>query len=80
MAGYMNQEEYLQYLSISQLLDLLENVIKHNHYCPCECHCFDEHPYKSFNVSEIKEMIINKSFKDQKEMEYGATNYCSVEE
>jgi hypothetical protein len=53
-----NREEYLGSLNMMELLDLLEDTVEHRHYCPCECHCFDGRPYKDFEVSEIKELII----------------------
>jgi len=50
------REKYLKSLSFGQLLKLFEDAIRHNHYCPCECHCFDDWKYE-FNVSEVRAEI-----------------------
>lgn len=52
------KEEYLKSLSFYALLNLLEDAIRHNHYCPIECHCFDKWEHK-FDVAEVKKEIID---------------------
>ena len=53
------RDKYLGGLDINQLLDFLEDVIRHDHYCPRECRCFERWSYQ-YNVSEIKEEIIKR--------------------
>jgi hypothetical protein len=63
----MSEQEinrYLSTLSMEQLLTLFEVGVRHNHYCPCECHCFDEYPdhisyfdVKRFILSDFKSLM-----------------------
>jgi len=52
-------EEYLSNLSFEEILDYYETSIRHNHYCPCECHCFDDYKIKA-SPGEIKQYIIGQ--------------------
>ena len=51
-----DSEKYLSSLNLDQLLELLEDAIRHRHYCPCECHCFDRWEHK-YTTGAIKDRI-----------------------
>ena len=60
---YLKEREvYLKGLNTRDLLDLLDTTIRHSHYCPCECHCFDKQPYKDFSIEELKDIIENRAY------------------
>lgn len=54
-------EEILSKYELSFILELLEDKIRHNHYCPCECRCFDDYLPELQNISirEIKDYILS---------------------
>lgn len=60
------EQLYLESLSPDQLFQLLEATIRHSHYCPCECHCFDNWKYR-YSISEITNQIRNLILNEYKE-------------
>jgi hypothetical protein len=53
----LSEQEYLESLDIRQLLTLFEAHIKHSHYCPTKCYCFQDWDY-TYKLSEIRDRII----------------------
>jgi len=53
----MNKEKYLKTLDIDDLFNLYEDIIRHSHYCPCECHCFDNWKFR-YDKYEVRDQIL----------------------
>jgi len=61
----MEKHQYFQSLTISDLFLLLECKIQCKHYCPSECHCFDQWEFHSYSEEEIKDLIVKKAKDEQ---------------
>ena len=48
-------------LTLGDLLEIYEGIIRHRCYCPCECHCFDGIPEQFHNLTkgQIQDAIEN---------------------
>jgi hypothetical protein len=57
----MNKEElrYLKGLADDKLLDLLEDITRHDHYCPMNCRCFEKWQHRYF-IGEVRVEIENR--------------------
>ena len=53
----MDRDTYLNGRSIDQLLEMLENIIRHDHYCPFKCRCFSGWKYL-YDKDEIVNRIV----------------------
>lgn len=52
------EEQYMNGKSLSELFRIYENSLRHSHYCPCACECFEELPY--INYRTVQNHIITK--------------------
>jgi hypothetical protein len=54
------EQEYLESLNVNRLFDLLEDIIRHRHYCPCDCQCFEGWKFHVYRDGDIKAQIIKR--------------------
>lgn len=52
-------KKYFDTLNLKQCIEAYSDAVRHGNYCPCECHCFDEHP-EQFSAYSVKMYIVER--------------------
>jgi len=53
----VNLQHYFDKCSLEQLFEKYELAIRHRHYCPCDCQCFDGEELR-FTSNDVKQHIL----------------------